>query len=241
MHPPKKVVIGSGPRLFREFLCSMLQAREDIDIVDKLFDGLDVIQSTILHVPDLLILDHFLPRFSCISVINAVRSKCLQTKILILSDYESGEYACEALQVGAQGYCIKNTSTEELLEAVKRIMAGQTFISPSVADGMLELCQERCDSSRESNDWNVVTKREREVLKLLAEAYKNKEIAEILCISIKTVEKHRSNIMNKLGLHNVAALTRYAHDRGLVKLRIAASRRSSAGASSRKFRELASL
>ncbi len=217
MHPQKKVIIGSGPRIFREFLCSMLQAREDLDVVDSLFDGLAIIQSTTLHTPDLLILDLFLPRFNGISVINAVRSKSSRMKILILTDYESEDHVNDAFQAGAHGYCIKNTSTKELLEAIKSVMAGKTFISPSVADGMLWGCPDGRDNKRESSDWELVTKREREVLKLLAEAHKNKEIAEILCISRKTVEKHRSNIMSKLGMHNVAALTKFAFDRGLVK------------------------
>jgi DNA-binding NarL/FixJ family response regulator len=237
MSTPKTVIIGSGPRIFREFLCSMLQTRGDMHVVDSLYDGLAITQSTAMHTPDLLILDLFLPRFSGISVINTLRSKSARTRILILTDYESEEYVYEAMQAGAHGYCIKNTSTEELLEAIKCVMAGQTFISPSVADGVLE----GCDSNRESNDWDLVTKREREVLKLLAEAYKNKEIAEILCISRKTVEKHRSNIMFKLGLHNVAALTMYAHDRGLVKVEKTGRRRPFDVRSGRQFRKSASL
>ena len=241
MHPPKKVIIGSGPRIFREFLCSMLQSRKDFDVVDKLFDGLAIIQSTKVHMPDLLILDFFLPRFNGISVINAVRHKYSRMKILILADYETEDHVSEALQAGANGYCIKNTSTEELLEAIKIVMAGQTFISPSIVDGMLKRCLDGRDNNRKSGDWDLVTKREREVLKLLAEAHKNKEIAEILCISHKTVEKHRSNIMSKLGLHTVADLTRYAHDRGLVKTGKTEMRRPfprSSGLPTRKFASL---
>jgi DNA-binding NarL/FixJ family response regulator len=231
------VIIGSGPRIFREFLCSMFQTRGDMHVVDSLYDGLAIVQSTAMHTPDLLILDLFLPRLSGISVINAVRSKSARTKILILTDNESEKYVYEALQAGAHGYCIKNTSKDELLEAIKSVMAGQIFISPSVADAVLE----GCEPNRESNDWDLVTKREREVLKLLAEAHKNKEIAEILCISRKTVEKHRSNIMCKLGLHNVAALTMYAHDRGLVKVGKTGRRRPLDVRPDRQFRQSVNL
>lgn len=217
MQQQKRVLIGTGPRIFREFLYSMLQSREDITVVDTLFDGLEIIQSATLHKADLLILDLFLPRFNGISVINAVRTKCPGMKIIILTDYESEEYVSEAFQAGAHGYCTKNTSLEELLEAIKSVMSGKTFISPSIAAGVLEGCLDGRRCNRTNNDWKLVTRREREVLKLLAEAHKNKEIAKILCISRKTVEKHRSNIMSKLGLHTVADLTRYAHDRGLVK------------------------
>ncbi|SMP71260.1 two component transcriptional regulator, LuxR family [Desulfonatronum zhilinae] len=241
MHPPKKVIVGTGPRIFREFLCSMLQAREGIDVVDSLFDGLDIIQSTTLHTPDLLILDIFLPRLSGISVINTVRSKCSRMKILFLTDYESEGHVNDAFQAGAHGYCIKNTSTKELVEAIKSVMAGKTFISPSVADGMLRSCPDGRGNNRESSDWELITKREREVLKLLAEAYKNKEIADILCISRKTVEKHRSNIMSKLGMHNVAALTKYAFDRGLVKGGKSEIRGPLPGRSELRTRKFASL
>ncbi|WP_052813152.1 response regulator [Desulfonatronum thioautotrophicum] len=217
MQHPIKVLIGSGPRIFREFLNTMLQSRQDFEVVDTLFDGLDIIQSATLRTPDLLILDLFLPRFNGISVINAVRTKCPRMKILILTDYESEEHVSEAFHAGAHGYCTKNTSTKELREAIKSVMSGKTFISPSVAVGVMEGCLDGRKNTRVSYNWESVTKREREVLKLLAEAHKNTEIAKILCISPKTVEKHRSNIMRKLSLHTVAGLTRYAHDHGLVK------------------------
>jgi len=217
MLSPKNVIIGIGPRIFRDFLYSMLQSREDINVVDSLYDGLETMQSATLHKPDLLILDLFLPRFNGISVISAVRSKCPQVKIIILTDYESEEYVSGAFQAGAHGFCTKNTSTKELLEAITSVMAGKTFISQSIAEGVLEGCLDGRKNKRTLKEWELVTRREREVLKLLAEAHKNKEIAEILCISRKTVEKHRSNIMSKLRLHTVADLTRYAHDRGLVK------------------------
>ena len=210
------VIIGAGPRMFGEFLVSMLRTREDIDVIDNVLDGVDVIASATRHCPDLLILDLFLTRLSGISVINSVRSKLPEMKILILTDYESEQHVFEAFQAGAHGYCIKNSSKDELLQAIEILMAGKSYISPAVAAGVLEGYLNKGKKISKGKEWYLISKREREVLKLLAEAHKNKEIAEILCISCKTVEKHRSNIMSKLDLHNVAALTRYAIDQGLV-------------------------
>jgi len=228
MQHPKKVLIGSGPRLFREFLSTMLQAREEFEVIDKLYDGMAITQSATLHRPDLLILDLFLPRFNGVSVVNSLRSKCPRMKIIMLTDYESEGHVSEAFQAGAHGYCTKNTRTEELLEAIQKVMAGKNFISSTVAAGLLEGYLDGPKGNQRCNDWDLVTKREREVLKLLAEGYKNKETGKILCISCKTVEKHRSNIMNKLGLRTVADLTRYAHVHGLIKN--GQSRRQESGA-----------
>lgn len=216
----KTAVLAVGPQMFREFLSLTLTDRDDLKltVVDEVDDGMEAVASVNEHSPDLLLLGLSLPRLSGISVINTVRSTNPDMKILVLTEYEADQYVLEAFQAGANGYCIKDASTDELLLAIESVMAGKTFISPGIAHGVLEGYLDGREKMKDASEWNTITQREREVLKLLAEGYKNKEIGEMLYISSKTVEKHRSNIMSKLGIHNVAALTTYAIDRGLVKV-----------------------
>ncbi len=212
----KKVLVVVGPRMFREFLSSMLETKKDLNVVDQVFDGIEAIESVKKHKPDLLLLDLFLPRYSGISVLNSVRDVYPDMKIMVLTDYKSDQYVLEAFEAGANGYCIKDSSRDEMLVAVESVIAGQTFICPGIADEVVQgyLCGRK--KIKENSEWDTITQREREVLKLLAEGYRNREIGAMLHISSKTVEKHRSNIMNKLGLHNIAALTTFAIEHGLL-------------------------
>jgi DNA-binding NarL/FixJ family response regulator len=216
-----KVVIALAPQMLREFLSSCLSRTESfsLTVVAELEDGMEAVSSVHEHAPDLLILGLALPRLSGISVINAVRPRHPDMKILVLTDYVDDLYVLEAFQAGANGYCIKDSSMDEMLLAIESVLAGNKFLSPGITAGILDGYLEAHEKIREPTEWDSITQREREVLKLVAEGYKNKEIAEMIHVSCKTVEKHRSNIMAKLGLHNVAALTAYAIDRGLVKVK----------------------
>jgi DNA-binding NarL/FixJ family response regulator len=141
-------------------------------------------------------------------------------KILALTIHESDQYVLEAFEAGADGYCIKDAGRNELMVAIDSVLEGKTYISPGIADNVMEGYLEESKRLKTKTTWDTVTQREREVLKLLAEGYLNKEIAEFLHISVKTVEKHRANIMNKLDLHNASALTAYAIEKGLVAQKI---------------------
>jgi DNA-binding NarL/FixJ family response regulator len=137
-------------------------------------------------------------------------------KILILTIHESDQYVLEAFDAGADGYCIKDATREELLIAIQSVLEGKVYISPGIADNVMEGYLEGRKKLKTKTTWDTVTQREREVLKLLAEGYRNKEIADLLNISVKTVEKHRANIMDKLEMRNVSELTVYAIGKGLV-------------------------
>jgi DNA-binding NarL/FixJ family response regulator len=153
---------------------------------------------------------------SGISVMKDVKRQFPEVKILALTIHESDQYVLEAFDAGTDGYCIKDASRDELMVAIDSVLAGKTYISPGIADNVMEGFLEDRKRLKTRTDWDTVTQREREVLKLLAEGYLNKEIAEFLHISVKTVEKHRANIMAKLDLHNASALTAFAIERGLV-------------------------
>lgn len=216
MKVKKKVVIAEDHQLFREGLKALLLANNNLEVVAEAKDGLEAIHNVKNHLPDLLLLDLSMPRLSGISVIKDLRSQYPDMKILVLTIHESDQYVLETFRAGVNGYCIKDASREELFMAIESVLSGKTFVSPGIAEDVMEGYLSGRRTLNERSAWETITQREREVLKLLAEAYMNKDIGNFLNISPKTVEKHRANIMTKLDLHNAAALTAYAIEQGLV-------------------------
>jgi DNA-binding NarL/FixJ family response regulator len=216
MNKKTKVVIAEDHQLFREGLKAMLQSRDDLELVGEAADGLEAIRVVQRLQPDLLLLDLSMPRLSGISVMKDVKRQFPEILILALTIHESDQYVLEAFDAGANGYCIKDASRKELMMAIDSVASGKTYISPGIADNVMEGYLEGRKRLKEKTSWDTITQREREVLKLLAEGHTNKEIADFLNISVKTVEKHRANIMKKTDLHNASALTAYAIEQGLV-------------------------
>jgi DNA-binding NarL/FixJ family response regulator len=212
-----RLFIVEDHQLFREGLKSMFRNREGIDIVGEAEDGLEALRGIRKSKPDLVLLDLSMPKLGGISVIKEVKRELPQTRILALTIHESDQYILEVFQAGADGYCIKDTSRQELMIAVDNVLEGKTYISPGISDQVIEGFLSGHRKLKNESRWDTVTQREREVLKLLAEGYTNKEIAELLHISAKTVEKHRANLISKLDMHNVAQLTAFAIEKGLVE------------------------
>ncbi|MFW6052944.1 MAG: response regulator [Desulfosalsimonas sp.] len=213
----KKIVIIEDHRLFREGLKAMLDGIKDLEVIGEAEDGFEALDVIRENPPDLLLLDLSMPRLGGISVLNEVKRLHPQVAVLALTIHESDQYVLEAFNAGVNGYCIKDASREELLVAINSVLKGRTYISPGIADNVMEGYIEGRKRMKTRSVWDTITIREREVLKLLAEGYTNREIAEMLHISAKTVEKHRANIMNKLDLHSAAALTSFAIEQGLVE------------------------
>jgi len=153
---------------------------------------------------------------SGMDAIREVKKRFPDTRIIALTVHKTEEYILTTLKAGADGYVLKDATQDELFMAIKSVMAGKPYLSPGISEKVIEGYLEGKENNRSLSAWETLSQREREVLKLIAEGYKNKEIAEDLCISLKTVEKHRANLMKKLDLHNAAALTVYAVERGLV-------------------------
>ena len=211
-----KVVIAEDNQLFREGLKALLASWENLEVVGEAQDGIQAFRMVQQHKPQLLFLDLSMPKMNGVGVLKDVKSLRPETIVLVLTIHQSDEHVLEAFKAGADGYCIKDTSRDELKLAIDSVLAGKRYISAGVADSVLEGFLERSKRLKPKSAWDSVTRREREVLKLVAEGYQNKEIADMLNISIKTVEKHRANIMTKLDLHNAAALAAYATRKGLL-------------------------
>jgi len=216
MTSKKKMIIVEDHQLLREGLKNMISDFENIEIVGEAGDGLKAIQKIRKIQPDIILLDLSMPKMDGMSIIKAVKSQFPDIKILVLTIHEGDHYVLEAFDAGADGYCIKNASCKELELAIKSVIEGKRYLSPAITSNILEGYIEGQKKLKEKSTWDMVTQREREILKLVAEGYPNKEIAEFLNISVKTVEKHRANIMKKLDIHNVASLTAYAIERGLI-------------------------
>jgi DNA-binding NarL/FixJ family response regulator len=216
MREKKRLVIAEDHRLLREGLKALLMACEEFEIVAEAEDGLEAVRCVDKYKPDLILLDLAMPKMNGLSAIKEIRSRFKETKVLALTVHESEEYILEALKLGANGYCLKNAGRSELLSAIRNVLAGRPYLSPGVSKKVLEGYIEERKSVKTRSTWDTLTQRERDVLKMIGEDYKNKEIADYLCISVKTVEKHRSNIMKKLDLHSASALTAYAIQKGLV-------------------------
>ena len=203
--------------MFREGLKSMLDNRDDIDIVGEAEDGLQAVRRIRRTTPDLVLLDLSMPKMGGISVMKEVKRDLPETRILALTIHESDQFVLVAFEAGANGYCIKDASRKELMLAVDSLLEGKTYISPDISDQVMEGYLTGRKKLKENSRWDTVTQREREVLKLLAEGHTNKDIGDFLHISVKTVEKHRANLIGKLDLHNIAQLTAYAIENGLVE------------------------
>ncbi|MGD9307885.1 MAG: response regulator transcription factor [Desulfosarcina sp.] len=212
-----KIFIVEDHRLFREGLKSMLRGRGDVDIVGEAKDGLEAIKKIRKVRPDLVLLDLSMPKMGGISVLKEVKRESVDIRILVLTIHESDQYVQEAFEAGADGYCIKDASRQELMIAVDSVLSGKSYISPGISNQVMVGYLAGRKKLKDCSRWDTVTQREREVLKLLAEGNSNKKIGEYLNISVKTVEKHRANLIGKLDLHNVAQLTAYAIEKGLVE------------------------
>lgn len=216
MAKTKNIVLAEDHRLLREGLKALLQAEKDLMVIGEAENGLEAIRCVEKYAPDLILLDLSMPKMSGISVIKEIKSRFPEVRILALTIHESDQYVLEAFQSGADGYCLKDASRDELLIAIKSVLNGKTYISPGISEGVMVGYLEGKKTIKGSTVWDNITQREKDVLKLIGEGYRNKEIADILNISVKTVEKHRANIMKKLDLHNVSSLTAYAIEKKLV-------------------------
>jgi DNA-binding NarL/FixJ family response regulator len=212
----KKIVIAEDQTLVREGLKSLVSTDERYVVVAEAKDGLEAVKSVKKHRPDLLLLDLAMPRMNGISAIREIKREYPETQILAITFHTSDEYILEAFQSGADGYCLKNDSHAELMTAIQRVLEGKKYLSPAISETVLEGYLEGRKTLKTETSWATLTQREREVLKLVGEGYTSKEIADMLAISSKTVDKHRSNIMNKLDLHSAAALSAYAVEKGIV-------------------------
>jgi len=210
-----RLLIVDDHTLFRQTLRSYLATIENIEVVGEAGDGIDAINKTIELKPDIVIMDFAMPNLNGIQATREIRNRSPATKILVLTMYETGNHVREILRAGASGYILKKSSAQELVSAIQAVIQGEAFLCPSVAKQVLSRYLNRAEQIKEDS-YNELTERELELVSLIAEGKKNKEIAQLLNISIHTVQSHRLNLMQKLDIHDSGQLVRYAIRRGLI-------------------------
>jgi DNA-binding NarL/FixJ family response regulator len=211
-----RVLLSDDHRLLREGIKSLLQ-RNGFDVVGETGDGRSAVKLARQTKPDVVILDLSMPLLNGIEAARQIAGEVPQSKVVVMSMHAASHFILAALHAGAAGYLLKDAAFEELLLAVRTVLKGQTYLSPAIAEVVVRASARRPSSKRELLR-NTISRRETEVLQLLVEGKSTKEIAVSLYVSVKTVETHRKKIMDKLKLHTIAELTKYAIREGVTTL-----------------------
>lgn len=216
MNKKYRLLIVEDHTLLRAGLTALLSQEADIEIVGEAVNGRDALKAVGMLSPHLVLMDLSMPGMSGIEAILDIKQRYPETRVLVLTIHKTEEYIHESLRAGADGYILKDATHDELRVAIRSVLNGKSYLSPDISAKVINGYLGTSQASAGSLLWNSLTHREREVLKLVAEGHPNKFIAEYYCLSVKTVEKHRSNLMKKLDLHNTAMLTAYAIEKGLL-------------------------
>lgn len=213
---PIRILLADDHTLVRRGLRLVLEAEQDLLVVAEAPDGVEAIEMARLQTIDLAILDVAMPRMTGLHAAREISRRSPNTRLLILSMYDNEQYYIEALRVGASGYVLKSVADRDLVQACHAAMQDQPFIYPGMESTLLQGFVQRIKSGESIPD-NILTVREEEIVKLVAEGNSSREIADLLVISAKTVDRHRENILSKLGMRDRLELTRYAIRCGLVE------------------------
>jgi DNA-binding NarL/FixJ family response regulator len=211
-----RVLLADEHTLVRSGIRVLLERIPEVEIVAEAGDGREALRLIKLHQPDVALIDMALPKLNGLEVAARVGKDSPGARVILLSMYASEGYVWQALRSGAVGYLLKSAEAADLEQAIKATARGETYLSPSISRQVIRDYERRADSDEPQLD--QLTPRQREVLQLIAEGHTTKAIAQILKISVKTVETHRAQLMDRLGIHDVAGLVRYAIRIGLLTL-----------------------
>ena len=212
-----RILLADDHTILRAGLRMMLNAQPDFEVVGEAQDGRQAIQEAQRLQPDVILMDITMPDMNGIEATRQIKKSLPETKVLILTMHEHDEYVFQALRAGASGYMLKEAADTDLISALRVIQNGQFYLSPTAQSVMVGDYLQRVRTGEEKDSYSSLTEREREILKLVAEGYTNNKIAERLIISPKTVDTHRTHVMDKLNLHSRAELVKYAMRRGLLE------------------------
>jgi DNA-binding NarL/FixJ family response regulator len=205
-----RVVLADDHILVRRGLRRILEENADLEIAGEVGDGLELLSILNKIEPNLVILDVSMPNLRGIEAIPEIRHMRPEVKVLMLTMHKEEEYLYQAISAGANGYLLKEDAEKELFSAIKSIQDGKIYISPGLADQSMQNWARLRRGEDDSPHVEALTVRQREIIKLIAEGKSNKEIGDLLCISVRTVERHRANIMSKLSVRKTAELVQYA-------------------------------
>ena len=211
-----RVLIADDHAVLRDGLHALLSMYDDVEVVGQAADGMEAVEQVIELKPDVVLMDIAMPRLGGLEAALEIRQRKLPTRVLVLTQYDNKEYVFQMLKAGAAGYVLKKAAGTELISAIRSVYAGDSFLYPSAARAVLERYLGEASEADEERRLDLITDREKEVLKLLAEGRSNREIGELLCLSEKTIMSHRASLMNKLDIHNRTGLVKFAILAGLT-------------------------
>jgi DNA-binding NarL/FixJ family response regulator len=211
------VLLVDDHTVVRQGLRALMAAEEDIEVIGEAENGRQAVGLAKKTPPDVVVMDVAMPLLNGLEATRQILNAVPTAKVLVLTSYGDDECVQQLMRAGASGYLIKQTAANDLLKAVREVRRGNAFFSPSIARRLRDQCRDSFSPGQNAKKAGELTSREAEVLQLIAEGFSNKQIAVELSISIKTVEKHRQQVMNKLNIHDVAGLTRYAISKGFIE------------------------
>ncbi len=215
--PPIRIVLADDHTIIRSGLRLLLDQQEDFKVVGEASDGREAVELVTKHHPEVAVLDIGMPQLNGIEATRQIASQEPDTKVVILSMHQDEGYVLKALKAGARAYILKNSAEADLIRAVRTVADGKSFFSPVISKMLLEDYVRQIRDKHVEDSYDLLTPREREVLQLLAEGRTNKEVANLLHLSVYTVDAHRGNILQKLNLHGVPEMVLYAVRKGIIQ------------------------
>ena len=212
-----KVLLAEDHTIVRKGLHSLLEKEIGIEVVGEAEDGREAVRKAEKLQPDVVVMDIAMPGLNGLEATRQIKKRFPEMKIIILTVHANEEYVLQTLRAGASGYLVKKAAPADLIEAIQAVYKGDSFLSPSISKTVIDEYIRQTETKSERDIiCGKLTTREREVFQLIIEGHKNREIADLLYVSIKTVETHKAHIMDKLNVHSTAELIRYAMDKDLI-------------------------
>jgi two-component system response regulator NreC len=213
-----RVLLADDHTIVRQGLRALLDSQEDIEVVGEAEDGRQAFEKTKELIPDIVVIDITMPNLNGIEATRQIKKLNPEIKVLVLTVHDNEEYIHQILQAGASGYLLKESAVTDLVSAINAVKKGGIFLSPAISKVVVkDYIRHAGEGTGDFDSLNILTNREREVLQLIAEGHTNREVAHLLKLSVKTVDVHRSHIMEKLNIHDVTGLVKYSIRKGLIK------------------------
>ena len=215
--PNIRLILADDHEILLEGLRLLLDSTHDIEVVAQANNGLEVLEKVREHRPDVILLDIAMPEINGLEVINIIKKISPDTQVVILSRYEKEAYVHQALKAGAFGYAVKGAPSNELIDAIRHARSGKYFLSSQIQTNVIRTYLDNTEEEPKDNEYfSELSEREVQIFKLLIEGNSSRQIADILCISSKTVDKHRANIARKIGIDNPIKMLQFAVRQGLI-------------------------
>ena len=211
-----RVLVTDDHAIVRDGICALLALTGDIEAVGEATNGREALEMVAKLSPDIVLMDMVMPLMDGLEATRRIHKRFPETKVIVLTQYEDREYVLPVIEAGASGFISKVAASSELTSAIRAVYYGDSFLSPSIARLLVEDYRQIARAVKNKDASEQLTDREREILKLLAEGYSTQEIARMLVISPKTVERHKTNLMAKLDIHNRLDLFKYALRKGII-------------------------